>query len=194
MIDERVLSGIDTDIQDINLLSRRGFMSRLATGTFAAGILPQIAVGKEASSMNSETASPDNDSFWNHVADQFLLRPGVAYMNTGTRGPSPEPVFRAQIKSIEQANADNFSYASHVYTRDFKSSVRAKLAAFVGCKSNEIALTNNTTEGMVVGTFGPDLKVPTSSQRLAKLIRPMILARSIRQSYSHQKTTVRYRN
>ena len=92
------------------------------------------------------------------MADQFLIRPGVSYMNTRTRGPSPRIVYQAQIDSIQQANTDRFSYASYVYNAEFKDTVRAKLSDFVGCKSSEIALTNNTTEGMVVGTFGPDLK------------------------------------
>jgi selenocysteine lyase/cysteine desulfurase len=35
--------------------------------------------------------------------------------------------------------------------------MREKMAKFIGCKSSEVAFTNNTTEGMVFGTFGPDL-------------------------------------
>ncbi len=154
---------VDSQLEDIGLLSRRGFLGKFAlgtlvTGTLASGTFPATALSKTAPGANVNGIAPDNDSYWNHIADQFLIRPDVAYMNTGTRGPSPRSVFAAQLSSIEQANVDRFSYASHVYTREFKSKVREKLAHFVGCKSNEIAMTNNTTEGMSIGTFGPDLK------------------------------------
>ncbi len=153
------LQRLDEQIEDIRLLSRRGFLGKIMAGTVATGLLPSLAQAKQSKKpIGSKAIAPDNDSFWNHVADQFLLRPGVSYMNTGTRGPSPRSVYQAQIDSIQQANTDRFSYALHVYNTEFKDDVRAKLADFVGCRSNEIALTNNTTEGMVVGTFGPDLR------------------------------------
>lgn len=151
--------GLDQQIEDVSLLSRRGFLSKIMAATAATGLMPGFAQAKQVSKPTArEAIAPDDDSFWNHVADQFLIRPGVSYMNTGTRGPSPRSVYRAQVNSIQQANTDGFSYAAHVYNAAFKDEVRAKLADFVGCKSTEIALTNNTTEGMVVGTFGPDLR------------------------------------
>ncbi|MFP6809181.1 MAG: aminotransferase class V-fold PLP-dependent enzyme [Pseudomonadales bacterium] len=157
MRDPISLSGLDQQVEDISLLSRRGFIGSLVAGSMATSLLPGKSFAKQTPVHPLKPAAPDNDSYWNHIASQFLIRPGVSYMNSGTRGPSPRSVYEAQIQSIEQANADRLSYASHVYNLEFKASVREKLARFVGCKSNEIALTNNTTEGMVVGTFGPDL-------------------------------------
>lgn len=157
MKDVIALSVLDHKFEEISLLSRRGFLGRVVAGTLASAIVPGVSLAKKPPAAGASPPAPDNDSYWNHVADQFLIRPDVSYMNTGTRGPSPGSVYRAQIASIEQANTDRFSYASHVYNADFKSRVRQKLADFVGCKATEVALTNNTTEGMVVGTFGPDL-------------------------------------
>ena len=158
MKEESTFLGLDQQFEDIGLLSRRGFLGKIVAGTMASGFVPGVSFAKKAPSGHQEPVAPDNDSYWNHVADQFLIQPGVSYMNTGTRGPSPRSVYQAQMQSIEQANTDRFSYASHVYNLEFKSEVRQKLANFVGCEANEVALTNNTTEGMVVGTFGPDLK------------------------------------
>ncbi len=148
---------LDARYEDPARLSRRDFLGAVAAGTLSAGLISESATAKPVLP-DSAMAAPDNDSYWNHIADQFLIRPDVTYMNTGTRGPSPVAVYRAQIDSIKLANQDRLSYAAHVYNADFKSAVRLKLAKFVGCKPGEIALTNNTTEGMVTGTFGPDMK------------------------------------
>ncbi len=159
MKEAMAFQGLDEQIEDVRLLSRRGFLSKMTAAAAATGLMPNLVQAKQsAKPIAGKATAPDNDSFWNHVADQFLIRPGVSYMNTGTRGPSPRIVYQAQIDSIQQANTDRLSYASYVYNAEFKDAVRAKLSDFVGCKSSEIALTNNTTEGMVVGTFGPDLK------------------------------------
>lgn len=120
----------------------------------AAGMVSRTS----AKAPPDSTRAADDHAYWRWVADQFMLQPGLAYMNTGTRGPSPFPIYDAQVRSIYQANRDRLGYARHVYNSEFKASLRDKLSAFAGCKPNEIALTNNTTEGMVIGTLGPDLE------------------------------------
>ena len=40
-------------------------------------------------------------------------------------------------------------------TPDFRDAVHEKLADFVGANANEVALMNNTTDGMITGTWGP---------------------------------------
>jgi len=137
-------------------MDRRQFIQSMFAGAATASLLP--ASGASKAPPPSTGRAPEDHSYWRWVADQFMLHDGLAYMNTGTRGPSPWPVYEAQVKSIFAANADRLSYARHVHNAEYKQSVRAKLADFVGCKSNEVAFTNNTTEGMVIGTFGPDLK------------------------------------
>ncbi len=155
---------IDTDqrYEDLSSLTRRSFLNRtigtLATGALLSGTLSGSFSHAHAAATDNSPPEPDDESYWRWVANQFMLRPGLTYMNTGTRGPSPLSVYQAQIESIRQANEDRLSYAKHVYNSEFKASVRHSLADFVGCKDNELALTNNTTEGMAIGTNGPDLK------------------------------------
>ncbi|MDA1074325.1 MAG: aminotransferase class V-fold PLP-dependent enzyme, partial [Proteobacteria bacterium] len=103
-------------------------------------------------------AAPDDEAHWRFVADQFLIRSDVSYMNTGTRGPSPRSVYQAQIDAMTGYDTDRLSYVTHVNNSDYRTSVRHRLAAYVGAGADEIAFTNNTTEGMVIGTFGLDMK------------------------------------
>ena len=153
--------GPDLRFEDVSRLSRRtllgGSLGLLATGS----TLPLIAKGTTQPSLQSTvhtTRDADDESFWDMVADQFIVRPEITYMNTGTRGPSPASVYLAQVDAIRAANEDRLGYVNNVYTSDFKDSLRRKLAGFVGCAANEIAITNNTTEGMGIGTLGVELR------------------------------------
>jgi selenocysteine lyase/cysteine desulfurase len=78
-------------------------------------------------------------------------------MNTGTRGPSPRYVHERQVEALVGINEDYLGYARHVNTAEFRKTLHEKLAAFVGANVNEVALMNNTTDGMISGTWGPVL-------------------------------------
>lgn len=143
--------------------SRRGFLGTVLGGAAALGLVSQEAWASSRVETAIPTppdgmASPDDERYWDLVASQFSIREGLAYMNTGTRGPSPRSVHMAQVHSLEGINADYAGYSRTVYTGERRDEMRAKLAAFVGAKPNEIAYSLNTSDGMVAGTFGPRLK------------------------------------
>ena len=138
--------------------SRRDFVHRLfggvAVGALAGSAseilsapIPDLGTGKP----------PEDEGYWRWVADQFLTG-DIAYMNTGTRGPSPRSVVKAQIDAIRAYDSDRLSYARYVDNGDYRMALRNRLANFVGCGAHEVAFTNNTTEGMVLGTAGIDLE------------------------------------
>ena len=62
--------------------------------------------------------------------------------------------------------------------------MRAKMAKYIGCKSTEVAFTNNTTEGMVFGTFGVDMEpgdeIVTTNHDHSSGVQPINL-RAVRQ-------------
>ena len=148
------------DPEKLKALTRRGFLGRVMGG-IAAGTALMTLTGRKATAAPipaDEPAEPNDVGYWNWVADQFVIRDDIAYMNTGTRGPSPGPVHRAQIAALEGINSDYQSYSRYVYNGEFRDNLRNKMANFVGCKSGEIAFTNNTTEGMAFGTLGIDME------------------------------------
>ncbi len=150
------------DLRELRGLTRRGFLGRLLGSAAGAAFL---SVGSRAFALPTPSSSglgpgvaPDDERYWEFVASQFLLRKGLAYMNTGTRGPSPRSVHMAQIDALNSVNSDYLGFTKTVCNKDFLDMLRGKLAAFVGAQSSEIAFSCNTTEGMVFGTLGIDLK------------------------------------
>lgn len=133
--------------------SRRDMLTRGLAIAASTGLLASTAAAKLPAAN-----SPVDENYWTRVADRFLLKDGLTYLNTGTRGPSPASVYHAQLDSIRDVNEDRLGYVRNVYTTEYKQCVRAKLANYLGCHIDEIAITNNTTEGMAIGTNGPALK------------------------------------
>ena len=131
--------------------SRRRFLRAFAAG--AAGALAAPAMRLEASpaavagsggwqhppgKTDSETA------YWERVRREFLVSDELAYLNSGTLGPMPKPVYYAVVDSYRALSAD----PGRENTRHIRAQggLREKLAAFVGADADEIALTRNTTE------------------------------------------------
>lgn len=136
--------------------SRRAFMLQM-TATASLPLATTASVALPVAKSGSGHA-PDDQSYWRWVSDQFLIDPSIAYMNTGTRGPSPASVIQAQFEAIKGYDRDRLSYVRYIASSDAREHLRARLAAFVGCNVNELAMTTNTTEGMSIGTSGLDLK------------------------------------
>lgn len=81
--------------------------------------------------------------------DSWDLRPGVTYLNHGSFGPMPRPVRdarRAWQAEIEAEPMDFFARRAEGLVHD----VRARLARFVGCDTENLVLVDNATVAMNV--------------------------------------------
>ena len=150
------------NLHGVRQVSRRGFLGRLLGSAAALTAWPSAAHAFTSSSTIPTTLesrhAPDDERYWELVASEFLLHKNIAYMNTGTRGPSPRSVHLAQIEALNNVNADYFGFSKTGCNKEFLDVLRSKLATFVGAKPTELAFTSNTTEGMIFGTLGVDLK------------------------------------
>lgn len=80
-------------------------------------------------------------------ADDFGFEPGLTYLQTGSLGATPRPVMDRVMgwwKALE-LDPTLHGYGDLEHGLD---EVRAKAATFLGCKTEELVLTNCTTEGM----------------------------------------------
>jgi len=123
--------------------SRRSFLSS-AVALSAAGLVPPLVwpEGSDAAQTGSARAASGLAP-----AGDFLFSPGLVYLQTGSLGPTPRPVMDRTIAAWNEleANPVYFGYGPHERAME---DVRAKAAAFIGCKLEELALTTCTTEGM----------------------------------------------
>ena len=115
-----------------------------------------VAEAAAARSDDAETVARD-ESFWHVVRRAFALDPVAINLNTGGVNPSPLPVQRAMRELLELSN----TIPAHVLWRVLeprREAVRADLASLLGCSPEEIAITRNTSEGLVTCQLGFDLE------------------------------------
>ena len=91
------------------------------------------------------------------LREQFLLDPTVAYLNHGSYGACPIPVFEAYQAYQKELETEP---ASLLY-RDFASRIqksRERLALFLNCQSDQLAFVRNATYGMNMAANSVDLQ------------------------------------
>lgn len=141
-------------------VSRRRFLGAMAAGSAGVLLAGRPGVAEARASMAAiekaqAEALPEED-FWAQVRGEFLISDELAYMNSGTLGPMPKPVFYAVVDGYRALAAD--PGRENPRQEAAQDVLREKLAAFVNAAPGEVALTRNTTEGMSFIANGLDLK------------------------------------
>jgi len=145
------------------MLNRRHFFR-----TFA--VTPLVAAGAGAKAQPAEPPAvppwPDDSDrqFWDRLREQFYLKPGEAYFNTGTIGATPRPVLERVIEDMRtlQATLTRWDWSPFMpnWISGYSPEVplRRKLAKLVNADAMEIGLIQNATMGMNFLAHGLDLK------------------------------------
>lgn len=119
----------------------------LVSGLSARTPLPQTPAG------NPRDLARD-EAFWSRVAQQYRVPPNVINLEAGYFGLMSAPVLDAFHKNTDRANNGSSFFAR----RDFPAlyqATRQKVAAFVGAKVTELALTRNASEALqaIIGQY-----------------------------------------
>ena len=85
---------------------------------------------------------------WKEIRRAYMVPRGVVYLNNGSFGPAPRVVFEALVRSMKQLEA-NPAVFNEQFDR-IQAVVKPKLAAFVGCPPEYMAVVVNLTFGMNV--------------------------------------------
>jgi len=148
------------------MVDRRVFLSSFA-GAAVAGA--SLGFGGElfAQLAQAPVQLPDRglydsneEAYWTELRKQFLIPADEVYLNNGTVGSSPAPVLRAifdgynETEKMAQSDPEDYPIWGYAAWNEF----RDPLAAFVGCKRDEIALLRNATEANSYIANGVDLK------------------------------------
>ena len=145
------------------MLDRRRFLSS-ATGLAASLALSNNLFAQlekaSASLPESDLYQKNEEAYWSELRKQFLIPADEIYLNNGTVGSSPAPVLRAifdgynQTEKMDQQDPEDYPIWGYAAWNEF----RDPLAAFVGCKRDEIALLRNATEANSYIANGIDMK------------------------------------
>jgi len=144
---------------------RRGFLSALSTVAAVAAlpasrIRADLACQPQPAMPDASLYEKDEEAYWTGLRKQFVIPDDEVYLNNGTVGSSPMPVLKAIIdcyqsaEQLAQSNPEDYPIWGYAAWNEF----RDPLAAFVGCKRDEIALLRNATEANSYIANGVDLK------------------------------------
>lgn len=126
--------------------SRRSFLASLGALS-AATVAPEQLWASSAGHAAPDARSNAKPRGLALAPDDFAFAPGLVYLQTGSLGPSPRPVIERTIAMWKEMELDpaHYAYGVHEHAMD---GVRAKAAVFLGCDTDELVLTRNTTDGM----------------------------------------------
>ncbi|HEX6190490.1 MAG TPA: aminotransferase class V-fold PLP-dependent enzyme [Pyrinomonadaceae bacterium] len=119
-------------------VSRRELLSGLAAMT-AGAALPASA----------QPASSD--------AAEYMLEPGVIYLNTGSLGPTPRAILDVVLNAWSDLEKNPVAKAYGGTTHTLADKTRDLVGGLIGCAADEVLLTRSTTNAMNIAALGIDL-------------------------------------
>ncbi|TWT45076.1 Isopenicillin N epimerase [Phycisphaerae bacterium RAS1] len=134
-------------------MDRRSFLASIgalsAAQAFSAGLVQGVEPTTRAA------PGPDVNRGLANAAD-VLLAPGLAYLQTGSVGPSPNPVVDRTLAAWIELEKNPVHQGYRIQLPALEQ-VRDKAAAMLRCTHDEIILTRGTTDGMNAVAVGLDL-------------------------------------
>jgi len=149
------------------LTGRREFLTRVALGGAAAGLLPSVAWARQFPALDIQPfsfSSTDSDErIFAAARKEFLFPTDVTYCNTGTLGGSPREVVAALVRGTERLEHDlpdwPYFQADGEPLTGYQQliDIRGRVGKLINATGDEIALTTNATMGMSFIANGVDL-------------------------------------
>jgi selenocysteine lyase/cysteine desulfurase len=146
--------------------SRRSFLKTLGittAGLTTLGLTDTVEASAqplaELKALADAPGSFMDEWFWLKVRLQFVLKPGLVYLNTGTEGSMPRIVLKKMQAYFKQFASSPYE-AIITPDQPLGSGLdmeRSALADFLGADKDEIVITANTTEGF--GTIANGLEL-----------------------------------
>ena len=143
--------------------ARRDFIKLCGAATaggFSSLLLPQNSEAKDYLELlkNRTPQNISDELYWALLRLQFVLKPGLIYMNTGTEGSMPRCVLSSMSKYAKQFTQNPWDALTNDVLCYDMNGTRTKVAEFIGAERAEVVLTTNTTEGMCFTANGLDLE------------------------------------
>ena len=142
-------------------MERRKFIAAIAASLSSGGsfLHSPDKIADRLCSFRSEIQSiQQDDAFWKRVQAEFGFDKKIVYLNCGTIGVCPRIVTDALISYTRESEQNPLRNQFGEGLAKQLSSVRKLAADFLGANIDEVAITNNTTQGMNAIANGLGLK------------------------------------
>jgi selenocysteine lyase/cysteine desulfurase len=136
-------------------MNKRTFLKTMALTGFTSPLAgPSLEEWVKAFSHLSPEALAGDEDFWAGVRAGYRLKPDYINLENGYYNFMPEAILEKYIGHLREVNYQGSHYMRTVQW-DNKKKRAGALAAMLGCASNELIITRNTTESLdtVIGGF-----------------------------------------
>lgn len=132
----------------------------LRAGATLFGVPWQKVLGAAPTSLPDDALfARDPEAYWMRMRDeQFFLPKWRSFLNNGSLGVLPRPVYHTVATYLENAAALETPYPYPRWGYETLDEEREELSRYLGCKKDELALMHNATEAMSTVAAGLDLK------------------------------------
>jgi selenocysteine lyase/cysteine desulfurase len=94
-----------------------------------------------------------DEEFWKMIRKHYLLKPEYINLENGYYNFIPQPLLEKFIGHVREVNYQGAYYMRNNAVEN-KKRVTAKLASLMGCSTEEVAITRNTTESLDIVIAG----------------------------------------
>lgn len=127
------------------MIDRRSFLA--GTGVGLASLLGDRSAFASAL---GRLAPVQSESGARLLADEYLLKPGLLYLNHGSIGTIPRAVHDEHVRLLRECETNPHIHMWGDVWVEALSKTRSAAANLLHCDADEVALTHNTTEGFNV--------------------------------------------
>lgn len=110
---------------------------------------------------HAEAVSPDelasDEDFWYYIQQSFTVSPSILNFNNGGVSPAPRTVQDAMKRFYDYSNEAPSYYMWRILDQG-RETLRTNLSKLAGCRTDEIAINRNASEGLETIIFGLQLK------------------------------------
>ena len=127
------------------MIDRRSFLA--GSGAGLASLLGDRSVFANALTRLGTVGSEAGAT---SLADEYLLKPGLLYLNHGSIGTIPRAVHDEHVRLLRQCEMNPHVHMWGDVWVEALARTRSHAAGLLHCDADEVALTHNTTEGFNV--------------------------------------------
>lgn len=137
-----------------HLISRRSFLGSAGLAGAVALAPPRIVAANSDEplpQLSRPSGTPDvvarDEAYWGRVAAHYKVPDSFTNLEAGFWGMMASPVLDEFVRHTRRVNYENSYYARRGYDADLEKA-RARVAAAVGAKVEEVAFTRGATEAL----------------------------------------------